>query len=101
MWSLTSSRVQHISGPEKFGSTAKKGTFSTLSAKTGLSRASIFRFAAIARETVAIVGIHACGTYSLLDQKHSKTRMIHARFTHHRRRVRDRSCGRAPVGRAR
>jgi hypothetical protein len=30
---------------------------------------SIFRFAAIARETVAIVGIHACGTYSLLDRK--------------------------------
>jgi hypothetical protein len=45
----------------------------------------------------AIVGIRARRTNSLLDQKHSRTR-IHARFNHHRRRVRDRSCGRAPVG---
>jgi predicted AAA+ superfamily ATPase len=36
--------------------------------KTELYQKSIFRFAAIARETIAIVGIRTCGTYSLLDQ---------------------------------
>ena len=55
------------------------------------------RAVVITRRSFAIVGIRIRGIYSLPDQKPSR-KAIHASFNHHRRRVRDRSCGRAPVG---
>src|SRR5438552_646310 len=55
--------------------------------------------AVIARAAVAIVGIRTHRIYSLLDQSiHAQG--YYARFNHHRGRVWDRSCGRAPAGRA-